>query len=396
MSGGKKCPDCGSCEIVEDAHYSQEQLVCADCGYVLTEGRLTTTQTEENFLQAVTFSEGTGQNESISRAKLRGIVRIRNLCRVLKLPDSFADSSVSYYERAFYLPMCHGARCEKKEAIMGCCVYITCRQHGWPITIATISALLYSKLELLSTAFTELVQDLKIDLPTLSLQDLAKSHCQSFKLFQDPSDVPEGYAEDLAKVLERTLQILELASETWLVTGRQPVPLVTAAAYLSWQSLKPLQRLSCNITRFCKLADTALPKPALLRLKEFKETLLKLSSQLPWLKMLTINKKTVVYHLGDILKHQNYLLRKAMEAMEASTTKSDEGKPCDAQQPAAPFLPPCVTKPKKRTYHNAFPNGHQEVTGDEEILDSEIEQYLRTPAEVACLQRIQAQLHTTQ
>ncbi|KAG8574838.1 hypothetical protein GDO81_009356 [Engystomops pustulosus] len=394
MSGGKRCPDCGSCEIVEDSHYSQDQLVCADCGYILSEGTLTTTQTEESFLQAVTFTEGTRQNESISRTKLRGIVRVRNLCRVLRLPDSFADTAVSYYERAFYLPLCHAVRHEKKEAVMGCCVYITCRQHRWPLTFGTISSIIYSSYELVSSVFLELVQALRLDVPSLSLQDLARSHCQSFKLFRDCASAPKDYAEDLDKVLERTLQLLELASETWLVTGRHPIPVITAAVYLSWQSLRPAQRLSCSLPRFCKLSEAELPSPTTIRLKELKDCSLKLASQLPWLKMLTINNKTVVHHLGDILKHQGYLLRKALEAVEMSSMKTGEGESPEQLQPCASFLPPCVAKPRKRRYATAFPDGDQEVDGDQEISDSEIEQYLRTPAEMACYQQAQARLHT--
>lgn len=35
-------------ELVEDSHYSQNQLVCSDCGCVVTEGVLTTTFSDEN------------------------------------------------------------------------------------------------------------------------------------------------------------------------------------------------------------------------------------------------------------------------------------------------------------------------------------------------------------
>lgn len=48
MSGQRKCPDCGSLEVVEDSHYAQSQLVCAECGFILTEGLLTTTFTDEH------------------------------------------------------------------------------------------------------------------------------------------------------------------------------------------------------------------------------------------------------------------------------------------------------------------------------------------------------------
>ncbi|XP_063781528.1 transcription factor IIIB 50 kDa subunit [Pseudophryne corroboree] len=389
MSGSKRCPDCGSSEIVEDAHYSQEQLVCADCGCILTEGLLTTTLAEEGFLQAVKFSVSTGQNETISRTKLQGIIRVRNLCRVLRFPDTFANTAVSYYERAFDNPLYHYVRLGKKEALMGCCVYITCRQHHWPLTMATISSMLYSKEELFTSMYLDLVQALKLDVPSMSIQELAKTHCKSFRLLQDSPPTHPEYAENLDRVLERTLQTLELANETWLVTGRHPIPIITAAAYLSWQSLKPAPRLSCTFSQFCKLSETDQPPPASKRLKELLENFLKLASQLPWLMRMSLSKKTVVQHLGDILKHRAYLLRKALAAAEMSTSELDDLVSPDQPRPSSLSLPPCLTKPRKRNYTNAFPP-NQDVTGEEDISDSEIEQYLRTPREIKALQQAQA------
>lgn len=60
MPGGGRCPDCGSTELVEDSHYSQSQLVCSDCGCVVTEGVLTTTFSEEGNLRG-TFASLSGE-----------------------------------------------------------------------------------------------------------------------------------------------------------------------------------------------------------------------------------------------------------------------------------------------------------------------------------------------
>lgn len=90
----------------------------------------------------------------------------------------------------------------------------------------------------------------------------------SFRLFQHTEDIPVPFVEDKEKMLARTMQVVELASETWLVTGRHPIPIVTAAAFLSWQSLQPSARLTCTFTQFCKAAGVDLPPPARLRLKE--------------------------------------------------------------------------------------------------------------------------------
>lgn len=56
MPGGGHCPDCGSAELVEDSHYSQSQLVCSDCGCVVTEGVLTTTFSDEGNLRGICAS----------------------------------------------------------------------------------------------------------------------------------------------------------------------------------------------------------------------------------------------------------------------------------------------------------------------------------------------------
>lgn len=41
MSGkGLRCPGCGSTNVIEDDLYCQAQLVCVDCGSVVSEGAL--------------------------------------------------------------------------------------------------------------------------------------------------------------------------------------------------------------------------------------------------------------------------------------------------------------------------------------------------------------------
>lgn len=39
-AAGMRCPACGSTNIVDDDLYSQAQLVCVDCGSVVSEGVL--------------------------------------------------------------------------------------------------------------------------------------------------------------------------------------------------------------------------------------------------------------------------------------------------------------------------------------------------------------------
>ncbi|NWW08741.1 BRF2 factor, partial [Oreocharis arfaki] len=330
MAARGRCPECGSAALVEDAHYAQQQLVCAACGCVLSEGLLTTTYTEEEHLREVAYSQSTGQKEQLSRCLQRGIRRVKDLCKVLQLPAVFEETAVSYFQRALQLPAFHLVSLEKKELLGGCCVFVTCRQHNWPLTMGTVCSLLYAKQDLFAGIYLSLQKELGLSVPALSLADLVTTHLNSFRLFQPAANVPAPFLEDKEKLLARTMGIVELASETWLVTGRHPVPIVTAAAFLAWQSLQPGPRLSCPLARFCRLAGVDLPPPAHLRLKELLEILLGMASQLSWLRGFTLDKKTVVKHIGDLLQHRVFLLKNAFsqqDGEEQHDTALGQGSP---------------------------------------------------------------------
>ncbi|NWW64798.1 BRF2 factor, partial [Ifrita kowaldi] len=463
MAARGRCPECGSEALVEDAHYAQQQLVCAACGCVLAEGLLTTTYTEEEHLREVAYSQSTGQKEQLSRCLQRGIRRVQDLCKVLQLPAVFEETAVSYFQRALQLPAFHLVSLEKKELLGGCCVFVTCRQHNWPLTMGTVCSLLYAKQDLFASVYLSLQKELGLSVPALSLADLVTTHLNSggdLRLSPRcrsappaPAPRPPPAREDKEKLLARTMGIVELASEAWLVTGRHPVPIVTAAAFLAWQSLQPGPRLSCPLARFCRLAGVDLPPPAHLRLKELLEILLGMASQLSWLRGFTLDKKTVVKHIGDLLQHRVFLLKNAFSQQDGdeqqdtapgqgsldknSLDKDSPGQDSPGQDspgqgsldknsldkdspgqdspgqgspsspPVAqkgcssagkrrrggtlgPLLPPCLLHPRKRLRPAAPSAPDSAVTGDEPISDSEIEQYLRSPEEIRAFRKAKA------
>ncbi|NWZ73322.1 BRF2 factor, partial [Acrocephalus arundinaceus] len=320
MAARGRCPECGSESLVEDAHYAQQQLVCAACGCVVSEGLLTTTYTDEENLREVAYSQSTGQKEQLSRCLQRGKSRScpprPSLAAAPVSNAVFEETAVSYFQRALQLPAFHLVSLEKKELLGGCCVFVTCRQHNWPLTMGTVCSLLYAKQDLFASVYLSLQRELGLSVPALSLADLVTTHLNSFRLFQPSANVPAPFLEDKDKLLARTLAIVELASETWLVTGRHPVPIVTAAAFLAWQSLQPGPRLCCPLARFCRLAGVDLPPPAHLRLKELLEILLGMASKLSWLRGFHLDKKTVVKHIGDLLQHRVFLLKNAFSQQD--------------------------------------------------------------------------------
>lgn len=222
---------------------------------------------------------------------------------------------------------------------------------------------------------------------------------------------------------KRAVALVELAADSWIVTGRRPVPIMMAAIYLAWQSLKPTKhRLRLTLDKFCQIAKVKSQKPALMRITEMKEVLCKLGNEIPWLRG-GVTLDNVVHQVEDIIKYRYALLRRALrtheeallaecedtapsliteeqrpnvEQRELNTETSQQGgddreptgpEPCGDSEEAtatqnwgkrALFAPPCVIHAKKRRVQQPELT---DITGDEEISDSEIDSYIRTPRE---------------
>lgn len=236
--------------------------------------------------------------------------------------------------------------------------------------------------------------------------------------------VPEELAENPAELTKRAVSLVELAADSWIVTGRRPVPIMMAAVYLSWQSLRPTKlRLKSTLDKFCQMAKVSKQTPAMKRIAEMKAMLCKLANEIPWLTG-AVTASNVVVHLEDILKHRSFLLSRALRANEEALLKDSQkiyeeflsedvasSQTCEPQTLNSPsldeseandrraaesnwgkrllFAPPCVMNAKRRRTQRPEV---EDVTGDEEISDTEIDSYLRTPQEVKDFARTQKML----
>lgn len=447
---GLSCPDCGSSNIVDDQLYSQPQLVCEDCGSVISEGLLTSTRSEELQGTDITYSHSTAVDRQPCRNLIKGLHRVRAFCRILRLNWDTEQMSQTFYKQAYEHPHFIKVSLQKKEVLVGCCVLVSCRLRNWPIAMGTICCLLEADPTLLGVMYLEMVKTLKIEAPSTSVSDLLEAHCHEYKI--GPQHVPEGLSEDSKALTKRAMALLELAADTWIVTGRQPVPMMMACVFLAWQSLRPTNvRLNHSVDKFCQLAKVTKTRMAPKRVKELKEVLCKLGQEIPWLRV-EVTSGNVMQLVEDILENRTALLRRAMRTHEEALldeplpssegTHSKEHTTMPSQGGAAPshtsshleqttaqpcvvpcepdslsnedpktganvqqeedkllhsdihtqeslpatenwgkrhlFVPPCVRHPKKRRVEEPM----LEVTGDEDISDSEIEMYIRTPQEM--------------
>nr|XP_023693762.1 transcription factor IIIB 50 kDa subunit [Paramormyrops kingsleyae]XP_023693763.1 transcription factor IIIB 50 kDa subunit [Paramormyrops kingsleyae]XP_023693764.1 transcription factor IIIB 50 kDa subunit [Paramormyrops kingsleyae]XP_023693765.1 transcription factor IIIB 50 kDa subunit [Paramormyrops kingsleyae] len=467
MGSGRKCPDCGSSNVVEDDLYSQPQLVCTDCGSVVSEGQLTTTRSEEVQGTIVRYSQSTAVDKQPCRNQIKGLKRVRALCRILRLPPVIEETSESLFAQAYESTDFLHVSLPKKETLAGCCVLLGCRMQGWPVTMGTVTSLLDTDSCLMGTVYKMVVSTLKLESPHTNIMDLMEGHCREYHL--SPPGVPEEFCESADRLASRASALVELASDTWLMTGRHPVPVMVASVYLAWLSLKPSPaRLKLSLGRFCQMAKVAVPGPASKRVTELKEVLCRLGQELPWQKGAVVSPQKVAALVGDVLKHRISLLKRAIrsheDALAMDSVSGTEGldvantpsstlplslctdgvapicedlpigsSPCSEGQPdfhqsqlptphaegcqtaqsvrdsedvvvtatgsaknpevrgepargsaehwgkRHPFVPPCARNPSKKP---RLAETGPEVTGDEEISDSEIEGYLRTPLEM--------------
>ncbi|XP_034047449.1 transcription factor IIIB 50 kDa subunit-like [Thalassophryne amazonica] len=436
------CPSCGSSNVVDDELYSQPQVVCADCGFVLSEGALANDPLGGS---DVSYRQTTAVVKKPCVNLIKGLQRVRAICRILRVHSEIEELSQTYYQQSYQHQHFIKVALQKKEVLTGCCVLLSCRLRNWPITMGTISYLVEADPMVVGGIYQEMVEILKVETPIVNITDEMEGYCQEYKITS--SHVPEDLAENHKDLTKRAVALVELAADTWIVTGRKPVPIMMASIFLSWQSLRPTRkRLRFSLEKFCKLAKVKNLRPTLKRVAELKEVLCKLGRELPWVRD-AVTPDNVALQVEDILNHRYALFRSALrthenallteqggcddllldrqagaeaaaaarvsgfdsqtpntscvEASVQDSKKAERAGDAAANSCTTPdlhsstgtpenhdqhpnwgkrvlFAPPCVTHPKKRRVQRSEPS---DVTGDEEISDSEIDSYLRTPQE---------------
>ncbi|XP_030625985.1 transcription factor IIIB 50 kDa subunit [Chanos chanos] len=396
----KTCPECGSSNIVEDDLYSQKQLVCEDCGSVVSEGLLTTTLSDEAQATAVPYYISTEVTKRPCPNLIKGLRRVRALCRILRLRSDLESGAVNLFEQAYNHRDFLFVTLQKKEVLGGCCVLVVCRQNNRPVAFGTISALLEADPAFIGSVYQELTKSLNIEASSTGILDLLEGYCYGYRL--GPGQVAEVLSEPPEKLVERTAALVELASDTWLVTGRHPLPILMASLYVAWQSMNPQARVKYSLRKFCQIAKvssgSAAPRncTALRRVAELRDVLCKLGRELPWLRGAAVDPQNVAAHVDDILKHRCSLLLKAMRSHEEEIDVEERAPPAGGDTLDTEmhwgkrhlFVPPSARKSKRRRADAAEPN----VTGDEEISDGEIEMYIRSNAEVSEYREAQEKL----
>lgn len=257
MSFIKKCPKCKSINVVEDK--KRGEIVCRDCGLVISEESVDTgqewrefshedTQNKRRAGAPVTFTKhdaGTGTKvgsgsdvyslpSSQKRKMLRlrkwhsrsstalernlkyAIIELKKAASILNIPPAIEEEAARIYNLAVRNGLVRG---RSMEAVVVGCIYIAARRYGLP------------------RSFNEICKKTNIDRKELGKTYRFVARELNIKVLPSgPEDYIPKFASELdfsAKTQTKAQEILKDAKEEGLTSGRGPTGLAAAVLYVA-------------------------------------------------------------------------------------------------------------------------------------------------------------------
>lgn len=259
------CPSCGGTDFRKE----ESNTYCATCGRMFTD-----------IVSEVTFSEGTGANESFQSNLVqrnlsetvgskggfglrqesrqltiaRGNSRIRHLGNML---EGISTTQIEGAQRLFLLCLQHKfLQGRKHDNVVAACLYTACRRETTPHMLIDFSDALSTNLYVLGSTFLKLRKELKISLPII-----------------DPSLFIRRFAAQLEfdektnEVATTALRLVSRMKRDWMQIGRRPSGLCGAALLIAGR-IHGFKRSQLEITRVVCVSESTLRK----RLSEFSAT----------------------------------------------------------------------------------------------------------------------------
>lgn len=149
----------------------------------------------------------------------------------------------------------------------------------------------------------------------------------------------------------------------------------------------------CEMARLPKLKQSSVTRrdTALRRVNELREALCKLGRLLPWLRGSTVEPSSICMLVDDILSYRRTLMLQAMRSCELEEDAEEQNAASSEEEHWGKrhlFLPPSARNAKRPRPNSPEPD----VFRDENISDTEIESYIRSPEEVKLYLEVQKKL----
>jgi len=299
-------------------------------------------------------------------AQRRLAEEIRGVCMFLKASD-LGGQATAMYERL----VGGSARVTRKAHKIAVCVYIVARQSNRPVTL------------------TECAVAGNVETGAMCAEYLAAKRLLGITL--DNTGVPELLVErlvhcvhaDLASpaargLKQRAFQLLKLAAKTNYTTGRQPQMVAVAAVTICAEALGAKETATSLHQRLCDCLSIKVSSTLNQRRKELLRVLLESKGVLPY--------DEGIVTAGNMLKHVNEILMIAAAFPVDADEEEDEDDDDNAKKR------PRINYDERLAPQRSFPSntaaapaveGSAFVDDNAPIDDDELDDYIRTPAEVA-------------
>ncbi|XP_072027049.1 transcription factor IIIB 50 kDa subunit-like [Amphiura filiformis] len=392
------CSSCGSSEIETVDFNGHSQVVCTSCGQVFEQGSFY--ENEDPTEGTFNYCPPSGPITAVHGSKIRTHLRAGNIdknsqnlsitalnwvkyterrARVLGLSSSLTKQATELFENAFNHPTFHRRTIIRKQALIGACLFVICRQNKWSILITNVASCVESTVSDVNAMFTLLVKEFNLEVPILmDMDQLVPSILNIHGIFDKA-------------VHAKTISICSIATDTWLACGRHHEPVILVAAYLAQKSLGNAKLLFSEFLRGLK----SRPSVIRLRLHELTNVILTLAKKIPWISKKHLNAKSVHFILDDVLENQKMLIAKCCE--------DDNGEQDSSSVNC--LIPPSHKEAKvNATADNSDDNvsensalhdlASSETLCELDIPESELHRYIRSPEEVAEIEKIKVELES--
>lgn len=256
MSYVKRCPECGSVDLVFDSH--KGELVCNECGLVIEEKIVDTGQegggqfdksekrgrggapiSMQKYDKGLTTNVGeisdiykleAGQTRKFLRLKkwqervstsiernLRlAMSELRRVASFLNLPSVIRDEAARVYNYVLQRGLVRG---RSMESVIAACIYAACRSYNIPRTLDEIGEASDVERKEIGRTYRFIVRKLKIKVRPSSPKDYISRFASILHLSP--------------KTQNEALKILKKADVSELTSGRGPAGIAAAALYVA-------------------------------------------------------------------------------------------------------------------------------------------------------------------
>ncbi|XP_004347488.1 hypothetical protein CAOG_04738 [Capsaspora owczarzaki ATCC 30864] len=177
------------------------------------------------------------------------------------------------------------------DCIAAACVYVVCRAHSIPATFLQLAEAAQVNVFTLQRTFGRLVQHLKLSLPAVNEVALVESVVKA---------VPELSHEAVPILSQYAICLLELGKQSWVSSGRRPLPIALAATDLANQIYAQNENLPSILPQLCEKFGVHI-NTARARARELRLNLLQHAQALPW--RANITERNVVAHVKLLVEN---------------------------------------------------------------------------------------------